>query len=105
MKTSCIIIFYFPLILNIFITQKISAINGTDNNCPPQLVHTKDSAGWFEKIHGCGVPCENPIFTEEEHGRIRRFIGAFGSLSMLCTAFTVVSKKLCNFVALVQYPH
>ena len=60
-------------------------------NCPVPLVNTEDEESWYEGIHGCGIQCENPIFTSEEHGRIRRFIGAFGTLSILCTAFTVVS--------------
>lgn len=72
--------------------SQISAIN--KENCPPPLVNTDDKKSWFEGIPGCGIQCENPIFTAEEHDRIHRFIGAFGTLSILCTAFTVVSKLL-----------
>ena len=56
-------------------------------------MYTEDEKSWYEGIHGCGIQCNNPIFTEEEHDRIHRFIGAFGSLSVLCTAFTVVSSS------------
>lgn len=67
----------------------ITKINQT--NCPSPLVHTEEESSWFEGIHGCGIQCENPIFTKEEHGRIHRFIGAFGTLSILCTGFTVLT--------------
>lgn len=73
----------------IMLAVQIVKINKT--NCPPPLVHTEEQDSWFEGIPGCGIQCENPIFTKEEHDRIHRFIGAFGTLSILCTAFTVVS--------------
>ena len=71
--------------------------------CPLPLVYTEDENSWYEDVQGCGIQCENPIFTKEEHDRIRRFIGAFGTLSILCTAFTVVTF-LISWKSQNKYP-
>ena len=51
---------------------------------------TDNKNSWYQDIDGCGVQCQNPLFTEEEHHKVHIFIAVFGSLCMACTLFTVV---------------
>lgn len=67
-----------------------------ESACTPPLVETNHSSSWYEGIIGCGIQCENPIFDKEEHTRIHRFVGAFGSLSFICSLFTMVSVSIAE---------
>ncbi|CAB3996833.1 smoothened homolog [Paramuricea clavata] len=71
--------------------DNLTISKNNQTTCPAPLVYTEDEESWYEGIHGCGIQCENPIFTAEEHDRIHQFIGAFGTFSILCTAFTVLT--------------
>ncbi|EDO40119.1 predicted protein [Nematostella vectensis] len=62
-----------------------------ESACKAPLVETAYKPSWYEGIEGCGIQCMNPIFSEEEHTRIHRFVAAFGTLTTVCTLFTVVT--------------
>ena len=72
------------------ITLQITTLQLNESACKRPLVETEHQSSWYEGIEGCGIQCENPIFTTEEHTRIHRFVGAFGSLSFICSLFTMV---------------
>lgn len=70
---------------------KVKELQLNESACKRPLVETSHKSSWYEGIQGCGIQCENPIFDKEEHTRIHRFVGAFGSLSFVCSLFTVVT--------------
>uniref|UniRef100_A0A8C9SM83 Protein smoothened n=1 Tax=Scleropages formosus TaxID=113540 RepID=A0A8C9SM83_SCLFO len=66
----------------------------TSGNCEAPLVKTDNQKSWYKNVEGCGIQCNNPLFTEEEHSDMHVYIAAFGSITLLCTFFT-----LATFVA------
>ena len=47
---------------------------------------------WFRygDVEGCGIQCENPLFSEREHDVVHLAVAIAGSLCAACTLFTVV---------------
>nr|XP_060632351.1 protein smoothened [Anolis sagrei ordinatus] len=66
----------------------------TSGQCEAPLVRTDNPKSWYEDVEGCGVQCQNPLFTLSEHQQMHRYIAAFSSLTIFCTFFT-----LATFVA------
>lgn len=58
------------------------------------MVRTDNPKSWYEDVEGCGIQCQNPLFTEAEHQDMHSYIAAFGAVTGLCTLFTLVSKAL-----------
>lgn len=65
----------------------------TTSRCNSPLVKTDNVKSWYSEVEGCGVQCQNPLFTEEEHDEVHIFIAVFGSLCLVCTLFTMVGFK------------
>lgn len=87
-----------PGFLNLLTTRnfhQVTELQLNESACKRPLVQTSHKSSWYEGIQGCGIQCENPIFDKEEHTRIHRFVGAFGSLSFVCSLFTVVGLLAC----------
>ena len=63
----------------------------TTGKCEPPLVRTVLPESWYPGVEGCGIPCDNPLFSQDEHKRVHTFVAVFGSICLLCTLFTVVS--------------
>lgn len=82
----------YPQKCEIYFQVKKLELN--ESACKRPLVETEHNSSWYEGIEGCGIQCENPIFTTVEHTRIHRFVGAFGSLSFICSLFTMVCQQL-----------
>ena len=61
------------------------------STCERPLVPTDNENSWYEGVDGCGIQCDNPLFTSDEHHRIHVFIAVMGSLCLSSTLFTVVS--------------
>jgi len=59
-------------------------------SCFPPLVLTKSEMSWYPYFDGCGLQCENVLFTEADHAHAHVFIAVTGVLSFFCTLFTVV---------------
>nr|XP_006633522.1 PREDICTED: smoothened homolog [Lepisosteus oculatus] len=66
----------------------------TSGHCESPLVKTDNPASWYEDVEGCGIQCNNPLFTDEEHSDMHVYIAVFGSITLFCTFFT-----LATFVA------
>ncbi|XP_063997627.1 protein smoothened [Pogoniulus pusillus] len=62
--------------------------------CEAPLVRTDNPKSWYEDVEGCGIQCQNPLFTEKEHREMHVYIAAFSSVTIFCTFFT-----LATFVA------
>lgn len=54
---------------------------------------TDIQTSWYKDVEGCGIQCDNPLFTEEEHSDMHGYIAAFGSVTLLFTFFTLVSEE------------
>ncbi|MFT7805528.1 smoothened homolog [Arapaima gigas] len=63
----------------------------TSGNCEAPLVKTDNQKSWYKNVEGCGIQCNNPLFTEEEHSDMHIYIASFGSVTLLCTFFTLAT--------------
>ncbi|KAK0148086.1 Smoothened [Merluccius polli] len=63
----------------------------TSGQCEAPLVKTDIQSSWYKDVEGCGIQCDNPLFTEEEHADMHAYIAYFGSITMLCTFFTLAT--------------
>lgn len=68
--------------------QKVK-FNAT-GQCEAPLVKTDNPASWYKDVEGCGIQCDNPLFTPDEHSDMHSYIAFFGSVTLLCTFFTLV---------------
>ncbi|NXX82313.1 SMO protein, partial [Urocolius indicus] len=66
----------------------------SSGQCEAPLVRTDNPKSWYEDVEGCGIQCQNPLFTEKEHHEMHVYIAAFSSVTIFCTFFT-----LATFVA------
>ncbi|NXY12307.1 SMO protein, partial [Pteruthius melanotis] len=66
----------------------------SSGQCEAPLVQTDNPKSWYEDVEGCGIQCQNPLFTEKEHREMHVYIAAFSSVTIFCTFFT-----LATFVA------
>ncbi|EMP26347.1 Smoothened like protein [Chelonia mydas] len=66
----------------------------SSGHCEAPLVQTDNPKSWYEDVEGCGIQCQNPLFTEHEHRDMHVYIAAFSSVTIFCTFFT-----LATFVA------
>ncbi|XP_007440919.2 smoothened homolog [Python bivittatus] len=66
----------------------------SSGQCEAPLVQTDNPKSWYEDVEGCGIQCQNPLFTEKEHREMHTYIAAFSSITIFCTFFT-----LATFVA------
>lgn len=64
----------------------------SSGQCEAPLVRTDNPKSWYEDVEGCGIQCQNPLFTEAEHQDMHSYIAAFGAVTGLCTFFTLVSR-------------
>ncbi|XP_013084066.2 smoothened homolog [Biomphalaria glabrata] len=63
----------------------------TTGKCESPLVRTDNPGSWYNDVDGCGVPCDNPLFTPEQHREVHTFVAVFGSICLACTLFTVLT--------------
>ncbi|XP_072529007.1 protein smoothened [Salminus brasiliensis] len=63
----------------------------TSGHCEAPLVKTDIQTSWYKDVEGCGIQCDNPLFTEEEHSDMHSYIAVFGSVTLLCTFFTLAT--------------
>lgn len=64
----------------------------SSGQCEAPLVRTDNPKSWYEDVEGCGIQCQNPLFTEKEHREMHVYIAAFSSVTIFCTFFTLVSR-------------
>ncbi|XP_034019485.1 smoothened homolog isoform X2 [Thalassophryne amazonica] len=63
----------------------------TSGQCEAPLVKTDIQSSWYKDVEGCGIQCDNPLFTEEEHTDMHAYIAYFGTITLLCTFFTLAT--------------
>ena len=59
---------------------------------------TDIQSSWYKDVEGCGIQCDNPLFTEEEHDDMHAYIAYFGTITLLCTFFTLVRYPVVPIV-------
>ena len=69
----------------------------TSSSCVPPLITTTNEKSWYPDVDGCGVQCQNPLFTESDHDHAHAFIAIVGSICVVCTLFAVVSYLFQSF--------
>uniref|UniRef100_A0A8D0G205 Protein smoothened n=1 Tax=Sphenodon punctatus TaxID=8508 RepID=A0A8D0G205_SPHPU len=65
----------------------------SSGQCEAPLVRTDNPKSWYEDVEGCGIQCQNPLFTKHEHREMHIYIAAFSSVTIFCTFFTLVSGR------------
>nr|XP_032519081.1 protein smoothened isoform X2 [Danaus plexippus plexippus] len=75
----------------------------TTGKCLPPLIHTDKRHHFYEGISGCGVPCRDPLYTEDEHAQIHRLI-AWGAGSCLALNLLTVATFLIDWRSANKYP-
>ncbi|RUS88904.1 hypothetical protein EGW08_003343, partial [Elysia chlorotica] len=63
----------------------------TTGKCEPPLVRTLNPHSWYHGVEGCGMPCDNPLFSKDDHKEAHTFVAVFGSICLICTLFTVMT--------------
>ncbi|KFO77954.1 hypothetical protein N303_07344, partial [Cuculus canorus] len=63
----------------------------SSGQCEAPLVRTDNPKSWYEDVEGCGIQCQNPLFTETEHREMHVYIAAFSSVTIFCTFFTLAT--------------
>ncbi|KAG7497666.1 smoothened-like [Solea senegalensis] len=63
----------------------------TSGQCEAPLVKTDIQSSWYKDVEGCGIQCDNPLFTEAEHNDMHIYIAYFGTITLLCTFFTLAT--------------
>ena len=55
----------------------------------------------YEDVEGCGIQCENPLFMEDEHETVHTAIAVSASVCAVCTLFTVVNYTVASIINFV----
>ncbi|XP_028667262.2 smoothened homolog [Erpetoichthys calabaricus] len=63
----------------------------SSGHCEAPLVRTDNPSSWYEDVEGCGIQCQNPLFTMDEHQDMHTYIAIFGSITIFCTFFTLAT--------------
>ncbi|XP_071512212.1 protein smoothened isoform X2 [Panulirus ornatus] len=75
----------------------------TTGQCTSPLVATEEESSWYEGVKGCGIQCDNPMFTTDEHEDLHHFVATLGGVCLACAALTVLTY-LIDWRAANKYP-
>ncbi|KAL3891615.1 hypothetical protein ACJMK2_003870 [Sinanodonta woodiana] len=80
----------------------------TAGSCVAPLIRTTVESNWYEEVKGCGIQCQNPLYTEDEHSVVHIFIAVCGSLCIASTLFCVLTfiidwKNAHRYPALILF--
>ncbi|XP_033097394.1 smoothened homolog [Anneissia japonica] len=80
----------------------------TSGKCEPPLVATENEKSWYDGVDGCGIQCQNPLYSQTEHERMHTFIAVFASICAICTFFTLLTffadwKNSSKYPALILF--
>ena len=70
------------LLFLLFLQTNMLLVKANDTkSCFHPLVQTKNEISWYPYVDGCGLQCENVLFTEADHAHAHIFIAIAGLLS------------------------
>ncbi|XP_014203465.1 protein smoothened [Copidosoma floridanum] len=75
----------------------------TSGKCLDPLIHTDNQLAIFEGVEGCGMPCNDPLYTQDEKIQIHSFISWAAGLCCFFNFFTVVTF-LIDWRSANKYP-
>ncbi|CAG4952021.1 unnamed protein product [Colias eurytheme] len=75
----------------------------TTGKCLAPLIHTDKHMHFYEGISGCGLPCRDPLYTEDEHQQIHRLV-AWGASVCLALNLLTVATFLIDWRSANKYP-
>ncbi|XP_013199378.2 protein smoothened isoform X1 [Amyelois transitella] len=75
----------------------------TTGKCIEPLIHTDKVQHFYEGISGCGLPCRDPLYTEDEHQQIHRLV-AWGAGICLALNLLTVATFLIDWRSANKYP-
>ncbi|XP_063537085.1 protein smoothened isoform X2 [Cydia strobilella] len=75
----------------------------TTGKCLTPLIHTEKPLHFYKGIPNCGLPCQDPLYTEDEHQQIRRLI-AWGAGGCLALNLLTVATFLIDWRSANKYP-
>lgn len=75
----------------------------TTGLCLSPLVHTDMPLHFYEGMSGCGLPCRDPLYTEDEHQQIRRLVMWGASIAFAMNLFTAATF-LVDWRSSSKYP-
>ncbi|XP_046969794.1 protein smoothened isoform X1 [Vanessa cardui] len=75
----------------------------TTGKCLPPLIHTDKKLHFYEGVSGCGLPCRDPLYTEDEHQQIHRLV-AWGAGACLALNLLTVATFLIDWRSANKYP-
>lgn len=58
--------------------------------CQAPLVETDNSLAFVDGVEGCGLPCNSPLFTQDEHEQVQRFTATLAAMCLATNIFAVV---------------
>ncbi|XP_059620467.1 protein smoothened [Phlebotomus argentipes] len=59
--------------------------------CLKPLIPADTSANYFGNIDGCGLECKDPLYTDDEHKQIHKFIAYGASICLVANLFAIVT--------------
>ncbi|KPI96978.1 Protein smoothened [Papilio xuthus] len=102
---------YFPSFLRCNTTRFPSKCDNTaremkfntSGKCLSPLIHTDKTVHFYEGISGCGLPCRDPLYSEDEHQQIHRLV-AWGAGVCLAFNLLTVATFLIDWRSANKYP-
>lgn len=71
--------------------------------CLRPLVQAESSSSYFKDIEGCGLQCQNPLYTDDEHRQIHKLI-AWGACICLGFNLFTIFTFLIDWKSANKYP-
>lgn len=75
----------------------------TTGKCLAPLIPTDKPIHFYEGMSGCGLPCRDPLYTEDEHQQIHRLV-AWGAGACLAMNLFTVATFLVDWRSANKYP-
>lgn len=63
----------------------------TTGECLHPLIPSDNPLALFEGVDGCGIPCSDPMYSQDEKNQIHSIIFWAASICLFCSIFTVVN--------------
>lgn len=59
--------------------------------CLSPMVAADNPSSFYKDIEGCGIQCENPLYTEDEHRQIHKLVAWGSCVCLLFNVFTILT--------------
>lgn len=66
----------------------------TTGECAAPLVATDAAGSYYADIEGCGVQCQDPLYTDDEHRQAHSFVFWGGSVGLVCSLLAALTYMI-----------